>query len=231
VEEERKDMKPLKQSVKSILNIDFGATIFILGITLVIALVFKAIGGQSSLVISNGVLLISAITLMFFGIIITVFNRDRSEYEVSPISKNPELKSSLEKSMELAWQDHHHARNQTWEALKIEALLAIALIGIDVSKIVNPAIPYIGSTLLFLLSISGIMITLHHRELERRKFRHIMHCEEALGLRKYIDGVKPPSPIYIWDIFMFWKSNTILFIMRMHFTILIIAVLFFLSTK
>jgi hypothetical protein len=75
------------------------------------------------------------------------------------------------------------------------------------------------------------MITLHHRELERRKFRHIMHCEEALGLRKYIDGVGMPAPIYIWDIFLFWKSNTILFIMRMHFTILVIAVLFFLSSQ
>lgn len=224
-------MKSQKQLMKSIFNIDFGAIIFILGITLVIALVFKAIGGQSSLIISNSVLSISAIILMLLGIIITIFNRDKSEYKVSPISKNPSLKPSIEKGMELAWQDHHHARNQTWEALKIEALLAIALIGIDVSEIVNPAIPYIGSALLFLLSISGIMITLHHRELERRKFRHIMHCEEALGLRKYIDGVKPPSPIYIWDIFTFWKSNTILFIMRMHFTILIIAVLFFLSSK
>ena len=131
--------------------------------------------------------------------------------------------------MELAWKDHHHARNQTWEALKIESLLAIALIGIDTTKIFSLAIPYIGSLLLFLLSISGIMITLHHRDLERRKFRHIMHCEEALGLRKYIDGVKPPSPIYIWDIFLFWKSNTILFIMRMHFALIIISLLFFLS--
>jgi hypothetical protein len=217
--------------MKRILNIDFGAVLFILGITLVIAFVFKAIAGQSLLVVSNSVLLISTITLLLSGTIITIFNRDRSEYEVSPLSKNPELKSSLEIGMQLAWQDHHHARNQTWEALKLEALLAIALIGIDVSRIVSPAIPYIGSTLLFLLATSGLMITLHHRELERRKFRHIMHCEEALGLRKYIDGVGMPAPIYIWDIFLFWKSNTILFIMRMHFTILVIAVLFFLSSQ
>jgi hypothetical protein len=221
----------MRQSITKILNIDFGAVIFVLGITLVITAVFQASVGQSSLAVSNSVLLVSAVLLLLLGIIITVFNRDRSEYQVSPLAKNPDLKSSLEIGMQLAWQDHHHARNQTWEALKLEAVLAIALIGIDVSRIVSPAIPYIGSTLLFLLATSGLMITLHHRELERRKFRHIMHCEEALGLRKYIDGVGMPAPIYIWDIFLFWKSNTILFIMRMHFTILVIAVLFFLSSR
>ncbi len=223
-------MKSIKQSMQSILNIDFGAVLFVLGITLVIAIVFEAIAGQTLFAVNNSVLSVVSIMLILLGIIITMLNRDKSEYKVSPISQNSELKSSLEKGMELAWADHHHARNQTWEALKLEALLAVALIGIDVSKIVSPAIPYIGSMLLFLLSTSGIMITLHHRELERRKFRHIMHCEEALGLRKYIDGVKPPAPIYIWDIFLFWKSNTILFIMRMHFTILVISVLFFLSS-
>ena len=224
-------MKSMRQSINKILNIDFGAVIFILGITLIIASIFKAVTGQVSLAVGNGVLLVSATILLFLGIMITIFNRDKSEYQISPLSKNPDLKSSLEIGMQLAWQDHHHARNQTWEALKLEALLAIALIGIDISRIVSPAIPYIGSTLLFLLATSGLMITLHHRELERRKFRHIMHCEEALGLRKYIDGVGMPAPIYIWDIFLFWKSNTILFIMRMHFTILVIAVLFFLSSQ
>ena len=224
-------MRSASQPMKRILNLDFGAVLFVLGITLVITFIFQTIVGQPLLAVSNSVLSISAILLLLFGILITLFNRDTSEYQSSPVSKNPELKSSLEMGMQLAWQDHHHARNQTWEALKLEALLAIALIGIDVSRIVSPAIPYIGSTLLFLLATSGLMITLHHRELERRKFRHIMHCEEALGLRKYIDGVGMPAPIYIWDIFFFWKSNTILFIMRMHFTILVLAVVFFLSSQ
>jgi len=224
-------MRSVSQPMKRILNLDFGAVIFIFGITLVITFIFQTIVGQSLLPVNSSTLLISAMILLLFGILITVFNRDTSEYQSSPVSKNPELKSSLEMGMQLAWQDHHHARNQTWEALKLEAVLAIALIGIDVSRIVSPAIPYIGSTLLFLLATSGLMITLHHRELERRKFRHIMHCEDALGLRKYIDGVGMPAPIYIWDIFFFWKSNTILFIMRMHFTILVLAVVFFLSSQ
>lgn len=213
---------------KNFLNIDTGAISFILGISLIVILFFKIITGRLFSVSSIS-LLIPGIILILSGIGITLSNRDKSEYKESPISKKRELKSSLELGMELAWQDHHHARNQTWEALKIEALLAVALIGIDVSKIINSSIPYIGSILLFLLSISGIMITLHHRELERRKFRHLMHCEDALGLRKYIDSVKLPSPIYIWDIFFFWRSNTILFIMRMHFAILLISLLFFLS--
>jgi hypothetical protein len=224
-------MKSIKETAKSVLNIDFGAILFLLGITLIVTLIFIFVASKPLSSVNMAVLLISAILFILIGLIVTIFNRDRSEYKTSPIATDPKLKSSLEKGMELAWEDHHHARNQTWEALKIEALLAIALIGIDISKVISPAIPYIGSVLLFLLSISGIMITLHHRELERRKFRHIMHCEEALGLRKYIDGVKPPAPIYIWDIFLFWKSNTILFIMRMHFTILVLSVLFFLSNR
>jgi hypothetical protein len=56
-----------------------------------------------------------------------------------------------------------------------------------------------------------------------------MHCEDALGLRKYIDQVSLPSPNYIWDTFLFSKSNTILFIMRMHFAILVLSLVFLLS--
>jgi hypothetical protein len=223
-------MKTIKEFFKSVFNIDFGAIIFILGITVVVALVFKLFIGKPLPFPYNIILIISAGVLIVLGIIITIINRDRSEYVKSPVSKDPELKSSLELGMDLAWRDHHHARTQTWEGLKLEALLAIALIGVDITRVMSPAVPYIGSVLLFLLAISGLMITLHHRELERRKFRHIMHCEEALGLRKYIDGVNPPAPIYIWDVFLFWKSNTILFIMRMHFTILVISLLFFLSS-
>jgi len=218
----------LKGFPKNLLNIDTGAISFILGMALIATSLFKLLTSRLPGV-SAITLLIPGIVLILGGTWITLANRGRSNYGAASPSRNPELKSSLEVAMELAWQDHHHARNQTWEALRIEALLAVALIGLDATRLVNSSIPSIGSILLFLLSISGIMITLHHRELERRKFRHIMHCEEALGLRKYIDGVTLPAPVYIWDIFLFWRSNTILFIMRMHFAILIISLLFFLS--
>jgi len=92
-------MKSLKQSVQSILNIDFGAILFIVGITFVIVYIFKAIGGQSSLIIDNSILVISSIILIILGIIIIFFNQDKREYKVCPISNEPELKSSIEKGL------------------------------------------------------------------------------------------------------------------------------------
>jgi hypothetical protein len=214
--------------LKKILNTDSGAILFILGISAVVVLIYKSFTGRPGWV-SFIVLIATAVALLAAGVLVTLWNRRPVDYEPAEELRYPDLRSSVEKGLEMAWQDHHHARNQTWEALKLEALLAIALIGVDVSKAFSPSIPAIGSILLFLLAVSGMMITLHHRELERRKFRHIMHCEDALGLRKYIDQVNLPSPNYIWDTFLFWKSNTILFIMRMHFAILVLSLVFLLS--
>ncbi len=219
-------MKRLARTLKCILNIDLGAIAFILGVSGFVVLAFREYTGKF-LNLNASCLIISSFLLLIIGISVIILNKDNKKYDTRPITENPGLKSSLEIGMDLAWKDHHHARNQTWEALKMEILLAIALIGVDVSKVMGGALP-IGSILLFLLTISGIMITLHHRDLERRKFRHLMHCEDALGLRPYIDGVDLPRPIYIWDVFFPWKSNTILFILRMHFALLTISLIFFL---
>ena len=213
----------------TLLNSDSGSILFLVGISLIFYIFISVVlKGFYENYIINILLLSIAILIIIFGIIIVYKNRDTQIYSKGP-EPTIELRSSLEKAMESAWKDHHHARDQTWKGLQMEALLAIALIGIDIQSINNSfsKLLLIGSGLLILLSISGIMITLHHRELEIRKFRHIMHCEDALGVRPYIDLVKLPTPIYIWDIFAFWKSNTVLFIMRMHFTILIFALWFF----
>jgi hypothetical protein len=223
-----KEKTDKKNPLKKVLNTDTGAILFILGISALVVLIYKYFTGLPAWA-SFIVLIVAAVVFLAAGILVTLWNRKAEEYDPAEELRYPDLRSSVEKGMEMAWQDHHHARNQTWEALKLEALLAVALIGLDVSKAFSPSVPAIGSLLLFLLAVSGMMITLHHRELERRKFRHIMHCEDALGLRKYIDQVSLPSPNYIWDTFLFWKSNTILFIMRMHFAILVLSLVFLLS--
>jgi len=214
-----------------ILNSDTGAIFFLLGISLLFALFTNiAINGIYSNFLINLCTAILAIMMIGSGCIIILKNRYDYTYEVGP-KPAEELRSSLEVAMQSAWKDHLHARDQTWKGLQMEALLAIALIGIDLKSIDNAYkyISSVGSLLLFLIAMSGIMIALHHRELERRKFRHIMHCEDALGLRPYIDGVTLPVPIYVWHIFAFWKSNTVLFIMRMHFTIMTFALCFFIT--
>lgn len=217
------------EKAKKSSNSDAGAISFLFGVSLLFVIIASIITkGVHYNITTNIYLLLLSILMFVIGCWTILKNKEDYKYEIGP-KPTDELRSSLETAMELAWRDHHHARDQTWKALQMEALLAIALIGIDLKTVDQSFkyLPLVGSILLFLIAISGIMITLHHRELERRKFRHIMHCEDALGVRPYIDGVSLPAPIYIWDIFAFWKSNTVLFIMRMHFVILVFAIWFF----
>ena len=130
-------------------------------------------------------------------------------------------------AMAQAWADHHHARDQTWKALQMEALLAAGMIGVDAQANEQGA-TLVAGVLTVLAALFGIGISLHHRELEIRKFRHILNCEEALGLHQphLISGVRPPGPVRFHDVFLFWKTNTALFILRMHVTVAAFAVLY-----
>ena len=134
---------------------------------------------------------------------------------------------SIRFAMDQAWRDHHHARDQTWKAVQAEIALAAGMVGVDVQFAKSGATIAAGA-LLLLATIFGMCISLHHRKLEIRKFKHIMNCEKALGLHRsdLISDVALPRPIRIWDIFLIWKTNTALFILRMHFSIAVFAVLF-----
>lgn len=137
-------------------------------------------------------------------------------------------KESIRAVMDQAWRDHHHARDQTWRALQIEFLIVAAVVGVN-WQIESPFAAAISGFLILFTALSGIQITLHHRNrVEITKFRHIMHCEEALGLHspELIDGVTMPKPIKFWHVFAPWKGNTALFILRMHVVILVFSVLF-----
>ncbi len=99
-------MKLTKELLKRIFNIVFrndsaktiGAISFILGISLFIILLFEVLTGKP-LNMDVPILLILAILLFVMGIVITRFNQDRSEYKVSPLSKQIALRSSLEIGM------------------------------------------------------------------------------------------------------------------------------------
>ena len=136
-------------------------------------------------------------------------------------------KESIRLAMDQAWRDHHHARNQTWKAVQIEVLLAAGIVGVDF-QLENFGATLAAGILVIIASMFGVMISLHHRKLEIRKFTHIMNCEEALGLHQHsiIDNVSLPSPITFWDVFRFWRMNTALFILRMHVAIMVFAVVF-----
>ena len=144
---------------------------------------------------------------------------------------------SVRAAMNAAWRDHHHARDQTWRSLQMVAVLGAGMVSVDVGygSIVATAA---AGVLVVLAAIFGIWITKNHRILERRKFIHIMNCEEWLGLHrdnliplkshhdgkeeeascKVQDGwVDLPPPFSFWQVFNPWKHNTSLFIMRLYF--------------
>lgn len=136
---------------------------------------------------------------------------------------------SIRLAMELAWRDHHHMREQTWRALQVEAALAAGLVGID-WRIQNIYVTVAAGILVMLASIYGVLITLHHRKGEIRKFTHIVNCEEALGLHS--DELLPPGTtnlpkaLRLIDALNPRVQNTSAFILRMHAAIMIFAVLY-----
>jgi hypothetical protein len=136
---------------------------------------------------------------------------------------------SIRQAMELAWRDHHHARDQTWKSLQIEAVLGAGLVSVD-AQYHNAIATTAAGALVVIASLFGVLISLHHRKLEIRKFFHITNCERALGLHR--EGLLPPetvmlpSELKLWHVFKLNVRNTAAFILRMHFAILLFAVLF-----
>jgi hypothetical protein len=145
---------------------------------------------------------------------------------MKPKKADPE---SIRLAMDLAWRDHHNMREQTWRALQIEAVLAAGLVGID-WQLQNLLATVAAGILVVIAAIFGVLITLHHREGERRKFMHITNCEEALGLHQEDllppSTTKIPSPLRFIDVFRPKVQNSAAFILRMHVSIMLFAVLY-----
>jgi hypothetical protein len=136
---------------------------------------------------------------------------------------------SIRLAMEIAWRDHHHMREQTWRVLQIEAVLAAGLIGVD-WQIRNIYATIAAGLLVIIAAIFGVLITLHHREGERRKFTFINNCEEALHLHgpNFLpeEDCQTPSKLRFIDAFNFHVQNTAAFILRMNIAIMFFAVLY-----
>jgi len=134
---------------------------------------------------------------------------------------------TLRNQLQLEWQDHIQTRSQTWKSLEIEAALVLGLIGADF-KFDRVEIAIILGVLIVLSCISGIGITVHHRRGQIRKFTHIDRIEEILGLHRkgLLDTVHPPAEFRWIDIINPARNNTPLFILRMHFAILLFTVIY-----
>ena len=138
----------------------------------------------------------------------------------------------LLKCMEMEWQDHFQTRVQTWHSLEMEALLAVALIGID-WKLENIYATLVVSFLLILAAYFGVLITIRHRNgVEVPKFKRIIRIEEELGLSKLgglFADVKPPQEIKWWHAFYLNRSSTMLFILRMHMILMAFGIIYLVS--
>ena len=143
------------------------------------------------------------------------------------MSEKLPTEESLRNQLQLEWQDHIQTRSQTWKTLEIEAALVLGLIGADF-KFDNIGVVVILGVLIVISCISGIGITVHHRIGQIRKFTHIDRIEEALGLHQkgLLDGVHPPAKFKWSDIINPTRNNTPLFILRMHFAILLFTLIY-----
>ena len=151
---------------------------------------------------------------------------------------------SIRTAMELAWRDHHHARDQTWKTVQIVAVLGAGLLSMDlVNK--NLIATAFASVLVIIAAAFGAGITWNHRKLEIRIFIHLMNCEKLLGLlrddviplyttpqemkskkKRVRDGaVALPAEFNALAVIDPTKNNTALFILRMHLAIMVFAVL------
>ena len=132
---------------------------------------------------------------------------------------------SIRKAMDEAWRDHRHTRDQTWKALQAEFALAVAVVGAAWEN--GSTVFIIGAAfLVFVICLCCIQISLRHRNsVELTKFRHILNCEEALGLHRndLISDVGMPQPMKFSDAIRWHKASTALFIMRMHIAIMSFA--------
>jgi len=130
---------------------------------------------------------------------------------------------ALLKLLELEWQDHIQTRIQTWKALQMTGILAVALVGMQ-WKSSHPLLLVIGPVLLVAVALFGIQITLRHRNtVEVKKFGVISKIEEKLGLGA--SDFQVPFVVDWWDILNFRLANTSLFLLRMQFILFAIGLI------
>lgn len=132
----------------------------------------------------------------------------------------------------MAWHDHFQTRSQTWKSLEIEALLVVALIGID-WQLANTAATVTAGVIVCLATVFGVLVTLHHRTVERRIFTHVTNIERMLGLLRpevLSDTLKIPDPITLLDLMRFSRRNTSVFILRMHCALFLFTLIYVLAS-
>ena len=124
---------------------------------------------------------------------------------------------SLRRCLELEWQDHVQTRGQSWKALYVQLGLVAIVMLVDRRSASLVATTLVGFVVVCAGQF-GVTLTLHHRNVQVRKFRHILNLERALGLHEphLLGDVSLPEPIRRTDALRLGKSNSSIFILRIH---------------
>jgi hypothetical protein len=175
------------------------------------------------------------------------------------VKKNRPSKTSVRSAMENAWRDYHHARDQGWRTLLIVLVIGVAFLTIDIHYH-NVVVTLCAAVLTIIAGYFGANVTLNLRKCERKKFIHILNCEQFLGLLRddliplkwnnklagmdesemqkkkgkpdsevemliNCSSEKIPAQFKFSDIVHPLRHNPSLFMVRMHYMIIIFTVL------
>lgn len=131
--------------------------------------------------------------------------------------------------LQIAWQDHHHARDQSWKGLQVVVVAFAAMIGLDLSSEIGPDTVAIAGVATVLLALSGMAITKHHRNSTQvREFSFINNMQRFLGLERedllVPEEIYEPEKMKTLDILNPLKNHTVLFMMRAYFAMAAISI-------
>ena len=126
-------------------------------------------------------------------------------------------KEAISRDLQTQWQDHFHMRDQTWKVLQYTIIFFLGIIGLEITG-VEKIVLILGYIAVICITISGMLIALHHRRRQKEKFKIILEYEKLLGLDAIIKSVLEGAHTGITG-FM----NTTIFIVTMHIAVLIIS--------
>ncbi len=126
-------------------------------------------------------------------------------------------KEAISRDLQTQWQDHFHMRDQTWKVLQYTIIFFLGIIGLEITG-VEKIVLILGYIAVICITISGMLIALHHRRRQKEKFNIILEYEKLLGLDAIINPLLEGAHAGITG-FM----NTTIFIVTMHIAVLIIS--------
>jgi len=149
------------------------------------------------------------------------------EFKEHDVSADFPSEETLRQQLQIQWNDHIQTRNQTWKTLQVELAIYVSVIVAD-SKLDQPKLLLPFGLFLIFSTVLGIMVTIHHRKVQVKKFKFIYMLESKLGLHEkgYMDGLTQPSDFRWCEVLCLSRMATPSFILFTHIMLLLAAILY-----